>query len=86
MGDDDGCRYVGIDVTLGGVMVARRSFRSLFTLILIDLVVSFSYILRITFFFIGKVLSSLFIHGFLGTVFHVIITICRTVFNVLRII
>ena len=34
----DECRYVGVDVTLGRMMAARRSLRRLFTLILVDFV------------------------------------------------
>ena len=38
MGDDDGCRYVGSGVSLGWVMVAQRSLRRLFMLIIVGLV------------------------------------------------
>ena len=38
MGDYDGCRYVGLDISLGRMMAARRSLRRLYTLILLDLV------------------------------------------------
>ena len=38
LGSGDGCRYVGVDVSLGRVMAAQRSLRRLFTLILAVLV------------------------------------------------
>ena len=44
MGDGDECRYVGVDVNLGRVMVEQRSLRRIFTLILVDLVLIIFYI------------------------------------------
>ena len=44
VGDGDKCRYVGVDVNLGRVMVEQRSLRRIFTLILVDLVLIIFYI------------------------------------------
>ena len=44
MSGGDGCGYVEVDVGLGRVMIARRSVRILFTVILLGLVITDSLV------------------------------------------
>ena len=50
VGDVDGCRYVGVGLSLGKVTSARRSFRRNFTLILVGRVLSIFRYLAYCFF------------------------------------
>ena len=67
VGDGDGCRYVGVGISLGRVIAARRSSMRLFTLILVGCVLPIFWISYVLFF--SSLLENLvyFLHNWFHT-------------------